>query len=402
MHRLCGWLACLLSLLAAGAAAAQPLPSVKLGLVVPMAGEAGRVGLSMRRAAELAVEDWAPRLDRKVELIVKDDGFEPRQAVSVAEKLVQDGVWGVVGHFYSSSSIPASAVYFQAGIPQVTPTSTHPRLTSQGFDTVFRVTGRDDQQALTAAEFIVGRLRARRVAVVHDRTEYGRTLAEALIRAVERAGRRVVCAEEIAQGDKEFGPLASRLKALEPDAIYFGGIFREGGYLIRQIRQAGLVAAFVSGDGVLDPEFVKIASEDAVTGVYLTFAPDPRLLPTARPLIRRFEDRYGTLGPYVLYTYDAVGVLLRAIQVAKPEDGTREELRRVVRVLHTRPYEGAWDKNGDLIASPYVVYVAKKGGSLQGWFEQVTGIPEVRGAKARPSGLRRSRPSAAGPEGRTP
>jgi branched-chain amino acid transport system substrate-binding protein len=389
MMRWC-WL--FLGAVLASPAWAGELPSVKLGLVIPMAGEAGRIGQSMRQAAEMAVADWTARLGRKVELVLGDDQFDPRQAVAVAEKLVQDGIWGVVGHFYSSSSIPASAVYYQAGIPQVTATSTHPRLTAQGFDNVFRVVGRDDQHALTAAEFILSRLRARRVAVVHDRTEYGRTLAETLIRTVERrAGRRIiVTVEEIAQGDKDFSGVVARLKSVGPDVVYYGGIFREGGYLIRQMRQAGLAAAFVSGDGVLDPEFVKIAGEEAASGAYLTFAPDPRLLASARAFIQRFEARYGPIGPYVLYTYDAMGVLLRAIQVAKPQRNSKEELRRVLKVMHTSEYEGTlgrlrWDKNGDLVTSPYVVYVTRKGGSLQGWFEQLTGISPA-GNRSRPKG----------------
>lgn len=383
------WLLLVLGLLAP--ARAGELPPVKLGLVIPMAGEAGRVGQTMRQAAEMAIADWTEKLGRKIELAVKDDQFDPRQAVAVAEKLIQDGVWGVVGHFYSSSSIPASAVYYQAGIPQVTATSTHPRLTAQGFDNVFRVSGRDDQHALSAAEFILSRLRARRIAVVHDRTEYGRTLAETLIRTVERrAARRIVAIEDLAQGDKDFSTLVARLKSAEPDLVYFGGIFREGGYLIRQMRQAGLTAAFVSGDGVLDPEFVKIAGEEAATGAFLTFAPDPRLLSSARSVIQRFEARYGPIGPYVLYTYDAMGVLLQAIRVAKPLTNSKEELRKVLKVMHSSAYDGTlgrlrWDKNGDLAVSPYVVYVTKKGGSLQGWFEQVTGISPT-GNRGNPKG----------------
>ncbi len=375
------WCWLLLVAVLASPAWAGELPPIKLGLVIPMAGEAGRVGESMRQAAELAIADGSEKLGRKVELVLGDDQFDPKQAVAAAEKLIQDGVWGVVGHFYSSSSIPASAVYYQAGIPMVTATSTHPRLTAQGFDNVFRVSGRDDQHALSAAEFILSRLRARRLAVVDDRTEYGRTLAETLIRTAERrAGRRIVVAEEeIAQGDKDFSTVVARLKSVQPDVVYFGGIFREGGYLVRQMRQASLTAAFVSGDAVLDPEFVKIAGEEAASGTYLTFAPDPRLLGSARTFIQRFEGRYGQIGPYVLYTYDAMGVLLRAIQMAKPLANSKEELRKVLKIMHTMEYDGTlgrlrWDKNGDLATSPYVVYVARKGGSLQGWFEQLTGI----------------------------
>jgi len=385
------WCCLPLVLALTGAARAAELPPVKLGLVVPMAGEAGRAGQSMRQAAEMAVGDWTEKPGYKAELTVRDDPFDPKQAITVAEKLVQDGVWGVVGHFYSSSSIPASTVYHQAGIPQVTATSTHPRLTGQGYENVFRVSGRDDQHALSAAEFILSRLRARRIAVIHDRTEYGRTLAETLIKTVQRrAGRRVAAVEEIVQGDKDFSAVVSKLKSVEPDVVYFGGIFREGGYLIRQMRQAGVRAAFVSGDGVLDPEFVKVAGEEAASGAYVTFAPDPRLLASAQALIQRFEARYGPIGPYVLHTYDAMRILLGAIRLAKPLGNTKGELAKVLKVMHGMTYHGSlgrlrWDKNGDLITSPYVVYITRKGGSLQGWFEQLTGISPT-GERARAAG----------------
>jgi branched-chain amino acid transport system substrate-binding protein len=206
---------------------------------------------------------------------------------------------------------------------------------------------------------------------------------------VEHAGRHVVLTEEIVQGDRDFAGLVGRLKAAAPDALYFGGIFREGGYLIRQVREAGIEAAFVSADGVLDPEFVKIAGEEAASGAYLTFAPDPRRLPSARPVIQEYETRYGPLGPYVLYTYDATGVLLRAFHLAKPESNSREELKRVLGGLRAGGYEGAlgklrWDKRGDLATSPYVVYVTRKGGSLQGWFEQLDDFHTGKEVRSRP------------------
>ena len=359
-----------------GAEAGVP-PPLRIGLVVPAASEAGPVAQSMRRAAEMAVADWAPKLGRPVELRVKADQFDPKQSVITAEQLVQEGVWGVVGHYYSSSSIPASAVYAAADIPLITPTSTHPRLTSQGFDNIFRVSGRDDQQAVTAADFALATLKSRRIAIVHDQTEYGSGLAETFERSLwRRAPKRVILTEMLAQGDKDFTAQVTALKAARPDLVYFGGIFREAGYLVRQMRQASLTSAFLSGDAVLDTEFVRLAGEDAAAGAYLTFAPDPRLLDSAGPLIREFETRYGSLGPYVLYVYDAVGVLLQGIRNAKPADHSPEALRRVVRAIRARPYKGVlgtlrWDKNGDLANSPYVVYVTKRGGNVQGWFEQL-------------------------------
>ena len=187
------WLPIVFSL-ALPAFAADVSP-VRLGLVVPTAGDAESVAQGMRQAADMAVDDWSPRLGRRIELSVTEDPFDPRQAVVAAERLVQEGVWGVVGHFYSSSSIAASAVYHDAGVPQVAPTATHPRLTAQGFDNVFRVSGRDDQQALVAAEFVVSRVKARRVAVVHDRTEYGRGLVETFRHELARRGARPLVAE---------------------------------------------------------------------------------------------------------------------------------------------------------------------------------------------------------------
>ena len=381
MHWL--WGSFLLAL--AVSAQAAEFPPVRLGLIVPTAGEAGPVAQSMRRAGDMAIGDWTPKLGRAIDLLVKEDEFDPRQAVVTAERLVQEGVWGVVGHFYSSSSVPASVVYHQAGIPLVTPTSTHPRLTSQGFDTVFRISGRDDQQAVTGAEFVLAQLKPRRVAVIHDETEYGRGLAETFISALERrAAKRVVMVETVSQGDKDFSVQVARLRSAAPDVVYFGGIFREAGYLVRQMRQAGIGASFVSCDAVLDPDFVKLAGEEAASGTYLTFASDPRLIESASSLIRRYEVRYGSLGPYVLYTYDALGVLLHAIQLAKPANNSKEELQKVLRVIRTRPYQGAlgtlrWDKNGDLVTSPYVVYVTKRGGNVQGWFEQLVSGPTGAG-----------------------
>jgi len=178
------------------------------------------------------------------------------------------------------------------------------------------------------------------------------------------------------QGDTAFAGQVGRLEAAQPDAVYFGGIYREAGSLLRQLHRAGVRATFVSCDAVLDPEFVTLAGEDAVAGSYLTFAPDPRLLESAQDLIRRYEARYGSLGPYVPYVYDAVGVLLRAIQTARPLDGGRAELRKVARSIHGMTYRGSlgplrWDRNGDLAVSPYVMYATKRGGAVQGWFEQL-------------------------------
>lgn len=367
--------------------AAEP---IKIGLAGPMSGELARMGRSMREAAELAISEWSEKgglLGRPVELVVGDDQSDPRQAVAVARKMVEENVWGVVGHFTSSASIPASAVYHEAGIPQITPSSTDPRLTQQGFENVFRTCGRDDQQGLVAADFVMKRLKAKRIAIVHDKTPYGRSLAEAFRGAIGRKVR-LLAYEAIVQGDRDFTALLKRLMPLKLDVLYFGGVSHEAGLLLRQMREQGMVAKFVSGDGAIGEELIRAVGEKAAMGSYFTFYPDPLLLPSAKETIAKHERRFGPIGPYSLYTFDAVSALLQAIARARPKDGSRGELLRVSRVLHAMTYDGAlgklrWDRNGDVLRPPYVVYMVEKKGHYLGWFVQVTGRLEEKEQESR-------------------
>jgi branched-chain amino acid transport system substrate-binding protein len=347
-----------------------------------MSGGMAELGRDVRQAVEVQVEQWNERgglLGRRIHLVVEDDRDDPTEAVAVATRLVRAGVWGVIGHLTSSASLPASRIYHAAEVPQITPSSTDPRLTEQRFRNLFRTCGRDDRQGEIAAEFVIEALDPRRVVVVHDTTRYGEALAASFRRRVGRTGRRqIVGTFPLSSGTRNLASVAEQVKALAPDVVYFGGIFREGGLLLRRLREQGVTAAFVSGDGVIGAEFVSLAGEAAATGAYLTFAPNPMTLPSAQSAIRRFQQRYGAIGPYTLYAYDAAGALLTAIATAKPRAPSRAQLRRVSESLHNMTYAGAlgklrWDRNGDLIDQPYVVYRARKGGDFQGWFEQVTG-----------------------------
>lgn len=370
-------------------AAAPTGEPIKIALVGPMSGDLARMGRYMREGAELAVSEWNEKggiFGRKVELLIGDDQADPKQAILVAKRMVREGVFGIVGHFTSSASIPASRIYYEAGIPQITPASTDPRLTEQGFDNVFRTCGRDDQQGRVAAEFVLKHLKARRIAAVHDKTPYGYGLAEAFRKAVEGKGRRLLAYEAIMQGERDFAALVERLKPLRLDVLYFGGFSREAGLLLKQMRERGLEAAFVSGDGVIGEEFVRVAGEKAALGSFLTSYPDPKFLPSATAVIARYEKRYGPIGPYSLYTFDATSALLHAIEQAKPKDGSKQELRKVVKALRAMTYAGAlgslrWDKKGDVVGAPYVVYVTREGGNYQGWFAQITGIPKTAGRR---------------------
>jgi len=371
-------------LLTFGANFAQGAEVIKIGVAGPMSGELAKMGHNIRTGVEMAIAEWNATggvLGSKIELLVGDDQLDPLQAKRVAQKMVKEGVWGIIGHLNSSSSISASTVYNEAGIPQITPSSTDPRLTEQGLDNVFRTCGRDDQQAAVAADFIYNHLKARRVAVIHDKTPYGQGLGEAFKRAVSKRGKGLVVAYEgITQGEQDHTAVLKKIKTTRPQAIYFGGIYPDGGLVLRQARELGIKAFFVSGDGVIDPEFVKIAGEEAALGSYLTFSPDPALVPSASAFIEKYKKKYGGLGPYSISAYDATNVLLHAIQLAKPKDNTKGELIKVSKAIHAMTHEGTlgrlrWDRKGDLVDSPYVVYITKKGGRFEGWFEQITDFP---------------------------
>lgn len=356
-------------------------PEITIGVVGPMSGDLAHLGRYVLEAVALAAEEWNEKgglLGRRIRLLPEDDRNDPAEAVVAAKRLVRAGAWGVIGHLTSAGSLPASAIYHEAGIPQITPSSTDPRLTEQGFLSLFRTCGRDDQQGRVAAEFVLGSLHPRRVVILHDQMPYGHALAEAFERRIGRERRGLsVTTMALSSGGKDLGPVIEQIKAKEPDLLYFGGLYREGGLLARRLREQGVEATLVSGDGVVGTEFINLAGEAAATGTYLTFAPDPMLLPSAEAAMKRFQDRYGAIGPYTLYAYDAAGALFTAIASAKPKAPSRPHLLRVSQTLHRMTYRGAlgqlrWDPKGDLVKPPYVIYRVKKGGSFQGWFEQVT------------------------------
>ena len=364
----------------AHAESATAVSDITLGIVGPMSGDLAHLGRYVQEAVALAAEEWNEKggiLGRRIRLLLEDDHNDPAEAVAAAKRLVQAGAWGVIGHLTSAGSLPASAIYHAAGIPQITPSSTDPRLTEQGFMSLFRTCGRDDQQGRVAAEFVLDSLHPRRVVILHDQTPYGHALAETFERRIAHERRSLSTTTIALSSDgKDLDSVIEQIKAKEPDLLYFGGLYREGGLLARRLREQGVKTTLVSGDGVVGAEFIDLAGEAAATGTYLTFAPDPMLLPSAEEAIKRFQNRYGAIGPYSLYAYDAAGALFTEIAGAKPRAASRPHVLRVSQALHRMTYMGAlgrlrWDSKGDLVKPPYVIYQVKKGGSFQGWFEQV-------------------------------
>lgn len=357
----------LLVLLSCGCQKKQDV--IKIGVAGPMTGDQAKMGMDFKNGVMLAVSEWNEKggvLGKKIEAVIEDDQHDPKQAVSIANKLVNDGVVGVIGHFNSSCSIPASDVYDRAGIPIITPGSTNPQLTEKGYKGVSRVCGRDDQQGKVGADFVRDYLKLKTVAILHDKTTYGQGLADEFQRHLGSTVA-VVYYGSIVQGDKDFKTVLTAVKAKNPELIFFGGIYPEAGLLIKQARELGLNAPFMSGDGTIDPKFIEIAGPAAAEGTFLTFSPDPKNIPSAKGFIEKYRAKFGEIGPYSIYAYDSANILLQAIQAAGSTEG-----KAIIDKLHSMEFDVAlgkirFDAKGDVTKSPYVVWITKGGRFVEYW-----------------------------------
>lgn len=366
------------SVLAGCQKGAEGPSEIVIGVAGPMTGDQSKLGGDIERGARLAVEEWNARggiNGKKIRLEVGDDQHDPKQAVSVANKLVNSGIVGMVGHFNSSASIPASAVYHSSGVPMITPGSTNPKLTDQGFWNVFRVCGRDDQQGKVAADFVGGQLKLKRVAILHDKTTYGQGLAEEFRKSLAaHPETEVVSFDGVTQGDKDFRGILTSIKGKNPELFFFGGVFPEGGQLAKQAKEVGLTAPMLSGDGVIDPKFIEIAGA-AAEGTYLTFTPDPENMPEAKGFLEKYKAKHGNeLAPYAIYSYDAANILLTALAEAEKE-GKIKDGKRVAEIMRNVNYDGAlghieFDEKGDVKKSPYIVWITKNGKFEEFWKPQ--------------------------------
>lgn len=344
----------------------QDVNVIKIGAAGPMTGSQSKMGIDLKNAVELAVAEWNEKggvLGKKVSVVVGDDQADPKQAISVANKFVNQKVTAVVGHWNSSCSIPASEFYNKANMVMVTPATTNPKLTLQGFPRVFRVCGTDDQQGKVAAEFVLKKLKARRVAVIHDKTAYGQGLADFFKNALG-SGVQVVYYGGIIQGDPDYKAVLTSIKEARPELYFFGGIYPEAGRLVRQAKELGLVAPMITGDGVYDPTFINIAGK-AAEGTYVTFGKDPSGLPTAKAFLEKYRAKYGEPGPYSIYAYDAANIILTAMAQTGSTDGVQ-----MAGYIAKSSFKGAFgdiafDKNGDVTKAPYVVWQVKDGAFKQ-------------------------------------
>jgi branched-chain amino acid transport system substrate-binding protein len=349
-----------LGLAFAGAAQAQ----IKLGVAGPITGPNATFGTQLKNGAEQAVEDINAAggiLGQKITLLVGDDASDPKQGVSVANKFVGDGVKHVVGHFNSGVSIPASEIYAESGMVQITPASTNPKFTERGLWNTFRTCGRDDQQGAVAAAYLVKNFAGKKVGIVHDKTPYGKGLADETQKAMNAKGLKEVVYEGINPGEKDYSALISKLKSANVDVIYFGGLHTEAGLIVRQMRDQGVKAPLMSGDGITDKEFAQIAGPGA-DGTLMTFTPDPRKNPNAKDVVAKFKAKGYDPEAYTLYTYAAFQIIKEAAEQAKSLDGKKmAEVMHSGKVFKTVIGDISFDKKGDITRPDYVMYVWKKG-----------------------------------------
>src|SRR6188768_2733358 len=239
------------SLAAANTAAAD----VKLGVAGPITGGSAAFGAQLKQGVEQAVADINAAggiLGQKIVLSVGDDRADPKEGVSVANKFVGDGVKFVVGHFNSGVTMPASEIYQENGILEITPAATNPKVTERKMWNIFRTCGRDDQQGAVAGDYILKKFKGKKIAVIHDKTTYGQGLADVTKATINKGGMKEVLYEGVNKDDKDFSALVSKVKAAGADLIYWGGLHDTGGLILRQMRAQGVRAPLMGGDGITD------------------------------------------------------------------------------------------------------------------------------------------------------
>src|SRR3954451_13450440 len=348
-----------------GLAFADPASAqIKFGVAGPMTGGSAAFGAQLKNGVEQAVEDINAAggiLGQKIVLSAVDDRADPKEGVSVANKLASDGVKFVIGHFNSGVTIPASDVYQENGMLAITPAATNPKVTDRNLWNMFRVCGRDDQQGGIAGTMIASKFNGKRVAIVHDKTTYGQGLADETKKAMNAKGVKEVMFEGVNKDDKDFSALVSKLKAARPDLVYWGGLHDTGGLIVRQMRDQGLKAPLMGGDGMADDEFAAIAGPGA-EGTLMTFSPDPRTNPKNKEIVDLFRKKRGfEPQSYTLYSYAAVQIIKQAAEAAKSLD-PKKVAAQMYSGMKFKTVIGdiSYDKKGDVSRLDYVVYVWKK------------------------------------------
>ncbi len=338
--------------------------TIKIGLAGAQTGSDGEIGLSMLNGSKVAIDEWNAKggvLGKKIETIALDDEASGQKAVTVAQTLLDAGVVAVIGHFNSGCTIPASQIYNQGKIIEISPGSTNPKYTEQGFPYAFRICGRDDQQGAVIANYLHDVLKINKLAILDDKTTYGKGLATVVNDTFKAKGGTVVSFEDIGKDDRDFRANIAVVKGSGAEAFVWGGMYGQGGPLCVQLREAGLTIPFVSDDGCQDQKFVDTVGNNA-PNVFVSFGKDYSSKPEAQAFVKKYKDTYNRdVGSYSVYGYDAAEVLLTAIQKAGTTDADK-----VAAVIKGQPFDTIqgnieFDAKGDLKVADYVIWTVKDG-----------------------------------------
>ena len=333
---------------------------VKIGHVAPISGASAHLGKDNENGAKMAIEDLNAKGFKingkpvKFVLQTEDDGADPKQGTTVAQKLVDAKVNGVIGHLNSGTTVPASKIYFDAGIPQISPAATTPQYTKQRFNTAFRVVANDNKLGGTLGQYAVGKLGAKKIAIIDDRTAYGQGVAEEFVKGAKKGlpAVQIVGKEFTNANATDFNAILTSIKAKNPDLVFFGGMDSVGGPMLRQMKALGIKAKFMGGDGVCTEALPKLAGDAAADGV-VTCAEaggvPPELQKNMDDFRARYKKAYGQeVQLYAPYVYDAVMTMATAMADAKSSDP-----HKYLPFLHKVKYQGVtglitFDPSGDI------------------------------------------------------
>ena len=373
-HKLNVALAGLALLAAAGSASAQEV--VKIGHVGPTSGGIAHLGKDNENGARMAVDELNAKgvtiggKKVKFELLAEDDGGDPKQGTAAAQKLVDSKVAGVVGHLNSGTSIPASKIYSDAGIPQISPSATNPKYTRQGFKTTFRLVADDVHLGGTLGKYAVTQLKGKSIAVIDDRTAYGQGVADEFEKGVKAAGGKTVAREFTNDKATDFTAILTNLKAKKPDIVFFGGMDAVAGPMIRQMKQLGIKAKFMGGDGICSGELPKL-SGGAMEDSQVVCAEAGGVEGEQKKGMDEFKARFKTkfnadVQIYAPYVYDSVNVLVAAMEKA----GSSDPVKYLPVLAKTTGYKGVtgtitFDEKGDTKNGALTMFTYKGGNREQ-------------------------------------
>jgi branched-chain amino acid transport system substrate-binding protein len=375
MIPLVGALTGALALAVAGTASAQE-EVVKIGHVGPITGPIAHLGKDNENGARMAIEELNSKdvtiggKKVKFELLAEDDGADPKQGTAAAQKLVDAKVNGIIGHLNSGTTIPASKIYNDAGIPQISPSATNPKYTQQGFKTAFRVVANDGQLGGTLGKYAVQTLKAKKIAVIDDRTAYGQGVAEEFVKGAKKAGGAQIVAQQYTN-DKatDFNAILTAIKAKNPDVIFFGGMDAVGGPMMRQMKQLGIKAKFMGGDGICTEGLAKLAG-DAIADDQVVCAEAGGVVESQKKGMEDFREAFKKkfnieVQLYAPYVYDATMVMVEAMKKAGSADPAKylPELAKIQYKGVTGPI--AFDPKGDIKDGTLTLFTYKGGKRTQ-------------------------------------